>query len=102
MTRHHPDKEVELYRDGDEYVVLFDLEGYEPDDVSVRWRHRRLHVSAERRADGERARVYHRSIGLPKSIDDEGIDASYEDGVLEVVLPISEKQDTGREISVRG
>ena len=101
MTRHHPAKEVELHREGEEYVVLVELEGYEPSDIDVRWRDRRLHVSAEHQTDGERQQVYHRSIGLPKTIDEDGIDASYEDDVLEVTLPISEAQDTGRQIDVR-
>ena len=102
MTRHHPAKEVELYRENDEYVVLFDLPGYDPADVDVRWRDRRLHVSAEHHGEGDRKGVYHRSVGVPKSIDEDGIDAAYEDGVLEVTLPIRERQDTGRKIDVRG
>lgn len=101
MTRHHPEKEVELHREGEEYVVLFDLPDYEPGDVDVHWRDRRLHVSAEHHGGSERQQVYHRSIGFPKTIEEDGIDATYEDGVLEVRLPISEKQDTGRKIEVR-
>lgn len=102
MTRHHPEKEVELHRDGDEYVVLFELPGYEPDDVSIRWRDRRLHVSAEGSTNGERTQVYHRSVGFPKTIDEDGIRATYEDDVLEVTLPISDVQDPGRQIDVSG
>lgn len=66
MTRHHPEKEVELYREGDRYVVQFDLPDYEPDDIDVRWRDRRLHVSAEHHGEDDRRQVYHRSIGVPK------------------------------------
>lgn len=100
MTSHHPEKEVELHREGDAYVVLFDLPDYEPDDVEVHWRDRRLHVAVEPQGDDGRRQVYHRSVGVPKSIDDDDIDATYEDGVLEVTLPISEEQDEGRRIDV--
>lgn len=101
MTRHHPEKEIELYREGDEYVVLFELAGYDADDIDVHWRDRRLHVSAEHLGEDDRRQVYHRSVGLPKSIDEDGIDATYADDVLEVKLPISEIQDAGRKIEVR-
>lgn len=100
MTRHRPENEIELYRDGDEYVVLFELPGYDPSDFDVRWRDRRLHVSAEHLNEAGRRQVYHRSMGLPKSIDEDGIEATYEDDVLEVRLPISETQDAGRKIDV--
>ena len=100
MTRHHPAQEIELHREGDEYVVLFDLPGYDPSDIDVRWRDRRLHVSAEHQGEGDRRQVYHRSIGLPKTIAEDGIEATYEDDVLEVTLPISDTPDTGRRIDV--
>lgn len=100
MTRYHPDQEVELHRDGDDYLVLFDLPDYDPDDVEVHWRDRRLHVSAEPDESAESRAVYHRSVGVPKAIDEDGIDATYTDDVLEVRLPIQGEQDTGRRIDV--
>ena len=100
MTRHHPEKEVELHREGDDYVVLFELPEYDPEDFDVRWRDQRLHVSAEHHSGDERQQVYHRSVGLPRSVEEDGIDATYADGVLEVTLPISKRQDTGRKIDV--
>jgi HSP20 family protein len=101
MTRHKPEKEVELHRESDAYVVLFDMEAFDPADVAVHWRDRRLHVSAEHGEDGDRQRVYHRSMGVPKTIDEADIEATFRDGVLEVRLPISDQEDAGRRIEVR-
>lgn len=90
MTTHHPRKGVELYREDDAYVVLFELPDHEPSDIEVRWHDSRLHVEAPAQHDGKRNRVFHRSIGLPKPIRKEGISATYDDGVLTVTVPVSE------------
>ena len=90
MTKHHPEKEVELYRDDGAYTVIVDLPDFEREDVDVRWHDGRLHVEAEHVTTEEgRTRVFHRHLGLPKRIDVEGIGATFEDGVLEVHLPIA-------------
>ncbi|MDG5778500.1 Hsp20/alpha crystallin family protein [Haloarculaceae archaeon H-GB2-1] len=103
MTDHRPAHEVELYRDGDAYVVILELPGFDREDVDLRWQNRHLHVSAEHTADGddEKRTVYHRDVGIPKDIVEDDITASFENDVLEVTLPIEDDSDrSGRRISI--
>jgi len=106
---HHPDHEVELFRDGDAYEVYVALPDCERGDVTVRWNDGRLHVTAETdiEAAGSNgdtpARVFDRHMSVPHEIDADGITASFEDGVLDVHLPIrSESSRPGREIEIEG
>lgn len=88
MTDHKPAHEVELYKREDAYDVYVDLPGYDAGDVDVRWHDGRLHVGAERH-DGDETRVFNRDVSVPRAVDDEAISAAFEDGVLEVTLPIA-------------
>ncbi len=90
VTTHHPRKGVELYREDDAYVVLFDLPDHDPADIEVRWHDSRLHVEAVEGDATGRSGVFHRSIGLPKAIEEGNISAVYEDGVLTVTAPVSD------------
>lgn len=87
MTDHHPDHELELYKEGDTYEVYADLPGYDREDIDVRFHDSRLHVAAEHNEGGS-TRVFNRHMSLPRSVDTGNITASYHDGVLEVHLPI--------------
>jgi HSP20 family protein len=87
MTRHTPHHEVELYREEDSYVVIVELPGAGAEDVDVNWVDGRLSVAAEVATQGRR-RVVSRRVSVPKGIDPDGITARFEDGVLEVTLPI--------------
>lgn len=100
MTTHHPAKGVELYVEDDTYVLLFEMPQFDPDEIDVTWHDRRLHVEAEHTAEGDRREVYHRSVGLPREIDESGISASYSEGVLEVDLPISDEQRQTTQIEI--
>lgn len=98
MTRHAPAHEVELYREEDAYVIYVDLAEYEPADIDVRWHDGRLYVSADRSSGGRRS-IFHRSLGFPHAIAEEDVSATLEEGVLEVILPITDELDKpGREI----
>ena len=87
-------------RDGD-VVLRFDLPGADPDSIEVTTDRRVLTVSAKRTAsDGEqdrplvRERVtgsFSRKVRLAEAIEAEKFEASYENGVLTVVLPVAEK-----------
>jgi HSP20 family protein len=102
MTGHKPAHEVELYRDGDAYVVIVELPGFDSEDVDLRWQNGHLHVAAERDGvdDGKHV-VYHRDVGVPKSVRVDDISATFEDGVLEVTLPLQEADDrSGTRIDV--
>lgn len=102
MTKHHPAHEVELFRDGAVYTVYVELPDVDPDDISVRWQDGTLHVSAEpAHVYEDPSGIYHRRIGVPKAIDQDEITASYDDGVLEVQLPIvGDRAEHGHRIAV--
>ncbi|MBX0322806.1 Hsp20/alpha crystallin family protein [Halomicroarcula sp. F13] len=100
MVTHHPAKGVELYREDGAFVVLVELSEFDREDVDLRWHDRRLHVEAERHEPGERSRVFHRSVGLPRPIREADITATIEDGVLEVTLPIDDRAREGRRIDI--
>lgn len=103
MTKHHPAHEVELYRDGAVYTVYVALPDADPEDLAVQWQDGTLHVSAEPpHVYEDPSDVYHRQIGLPKAIDEDGITASFEDGVLEVTLPIvGDRTDHALDIAIQ-
>jgi HSP20 family protein len=97
------------YRNGDEFVIAFDLPGVDPNavdvDVDV------LTVKAERRPIdlGEQASVqlserplgvFSRQIFLGDALDTARIQASYDNGVLVVRIPVAE-QAKPRKVAVR-
>ncbi|RFA12957.1 heat-shock protein Hsp20 [Subtercola boreus] len=92
---------VDLYRDGDQYVLNADLPGVDPGSVDVDVDGQLLTIRAQRTAaaqDGvkwlaeERPHgTYLRQFSLGEGVDSEKISASYDNGVLSVLMPVSEK-----------
>jgi pheromone shutdown protein TraB len=88
--------DADVYESADDVLVLVDAPGFDKDDISVSLTGRRLEVEAsgrnnfeqeyrfvgERRPDGFEA-----SVPLPARLNAEGGEATYEDGVLRVLLP---------------
>lgn len=79
-----------------ELVVEADLPGYEREDIDVRVTDHTLHIDAEHKAEREelsylrKERVktdVSRKITLPEEVDEDEVSATYENGVLTVVLP---------------
>lgn len=69
-----------------EYKLSMDLPGLQKEQISVEFMDQKLIVSGERRNE-----KFSRSFSLPQTIDTEKIQARYENGVLELSLPKSEK-----------
>lgn len=92
---------VDLFRDGDRYVLHADLPGVDPGSIDVDLDGGQLTIRAQRTADtreGVRWLARERGAGsflrqftLGEGVDLEGISASYESGVLSVVIPVSER-----------
>ena len=92
---------VDLYRDGDRYVLHADIPGADPGSIDVDLDGSQLSVRAKRTAgSGEglqwiaRERGtghYVRQFTLGDGIDLDGISASYDSGVLSVIIPVSER-----------
>ncbi|MFD5634014.1 Hsp20/alpha crystallin family protein [Streptomyces sp. NPDC127077] len=107
---------MDAYRDGDRYVIAFDLPGIDPDaldiDIDIDIERNMLTVKAERRPlpRSENAQtelserplgVFSRQIVLADTLDTEHISADYEAGVLTLTIPIAERAKP-RKISIRG
>ncbi|MFG2983854.1 Hsp20/alpha crystallin family protein [Streptomyces sp. NPDC048258] len=101
---------MDAYREGDEYVVAFDLPGVTPEAIEIDVERNMLTVKAERRpvehADtvqmelSERPLgVFSRQIVLADSLDTERIRADYDAGVLTLRIPIAERAKP-RKISI--
>lgn len=92
---------VDLYRDGDRYILHADLPGVDPGSIDVDLDGGQLTLRAQRTADtGEGARwlarerssgAFLRQFSLGEGVDLDGISASYESGVLSVIIPVSER-----------
>jgi HSP20 family protein len=104
-TRWAPQVDV-FERDGN-LVVHADLPGVRREDVEVNVENDLLVIRGQRRqehleAEGGYRRTersygtFLRQIPLPEGVDPEGIEASYDNGVLEVVVPPPEEQRAGR------
>ncbi|MET0989121.1 MAG: Hsp20/alpha crystallin family protein [Glaciihabitans sp.] len=92
---------VDLYREGDQYVLNADLPGIDPGSIDVDVDGQLLTIRAERTADrrndvkwltSERpAGSFLRQFSLGQGVDPARIEANYNNGVLSVIIPVSEK-----------
>lgn len=82
--------DYELYEQDGEFVLSIDVPGFDHEDIDITWHDARLTVAAERvDEDRGRKRTYHRSFRFPKDVEPDEVSARYENGVLEVTLPVS-------------
>ncbi|THA30675.1 Hsp20/alpha crystallin family protein [Streptomyces sp. A1547] len=93
---------MDAYREGDEYVVAFDVPGVAADAIDIDVERNMLTVKAERRPTAkvddvkmelsERPLgVFSRQIMLADTLDTERIQADYDAGVLTLRIPIAER-----------
>lgn len=92
---------IDLYREGDHYILNADLPGIDPGSVDVDVDGQLLTIRAERTiqaSDGvtwltreRESGTFLRQLNLGQGIDIEGISATYENGVLSVLIPVSER-----------
>jgi HSP20 family protein len=102
-TWSHPNPmPLDAYRDGETYVVSFDLPGVDPEAIELEVERNVLTVKAERRPvhTGEKFEmqinerplgVFSRQLFLGDTLDAEHIDADYDAGVLTLRIPVTEK-----------
>ncbi|RIX30410.1 Hsp20/alpha crystallin family protein [Amnibacterium setariae] len=92
---------MDLYRDGDHYVLAADLPGIDPGSVDIDVDGQLLTIRAERTlasangvkwlAQERRGGSFLRQLNLGQGVDTERIAATYEQGVLTVTIPVSER-----------
>lgn len=93
---------MDLIESDDAYRIRLDMPGLSKDDLTISYKDNELTVSGERtndhREEGEEfVRVersfghFRRSFTLPDSVDAENIQATYENGVLTLTVPKTER-----------
>ncbi|KIF01394.1 heat-shock protein Hsp20 [Streptomyces sp. RSD-27] len=103
---------MDAYRDGDVYVIAFDLPGVNTEALDIDVERNMLTVKAERRpaekADGVQMELSERPLGvfsrqvmLADTLDTEHIEAHYDAGVLTLRIPIAERAKP-RKIAISG
>ncbi|MFD4868065.1 Hsp20/alpha crystallin family protein [Streptomyces sp. NPDC058412] len=103
---------MDAYRQGDVYVIAFDLPGVSTEAIDIDVERNMLTVRAERRPTGKSdgvqmelcerpLGVFSRQVVLADTLDTEHIEADYDSGVLTLRIPIAERAKP-RKISIGG
>lgn len=102
---------IDISETDDQFLITAEIPGVDKDDINIKLENRRLTISGERSfKDEEEGKTYHRvetkfgsfrrSFQLPENIDEDSIDASYKNGLLEVsVAKVESNQKKEIEIS---
>jgi HSP20 family protein len=101
---------MDLSETDDHFVLRADLPGVPQDDVKIELDSSVLTISGERKAEHEERKEgwhrverafgsFSRSLTLPEGVDPEGIEASFNSGVLEVRIPKPEERKP-RQVSI--
>ncbi|MFD0367992.1 Hsp20/alpha crystallin family protein [Streptomyces sp. NPDC059071] len=100
---------VEVSSGAGEYVLRAELPGMDPDDFTITVEDDRITVSAEHSESEEdkehsefRYGSFRRTVRLPVTIPADDVEASYEDGILTIRVPMPEQETgTARTIPVK-
>jgi HSP20 family protein len=91
---------LDVYQDKDQFTVLVELPGLKKEDIEISLRDGTLTITGERKPEGKASEGYknerfygrfQRSVTLPATVDGSKVKASYQDGLLKVVLPKAEE-----------
>ena len=92
---------MDAYRQGDQFVVHFDLPGVQPSSIDLTVEKNVLTVSAQRAwqpAEGDQVLAserpqgnFSRQLFLGENLDTEQVSASYDNGVLTVTVPVADQ-----------
>ncbi len=101
---------MDAWRQGDEFVLEFDLPGVSRESIDIDVERNVVTIKAERVAgNGDWQRLaserthgqFSRQLVLGDNLDLERIDASYDNGVLRLVVPVAEKAKP-RKVEITG
>ncbi len=103
---------VDLSEDEHSIVLRADLPGLKSEDVAVEIDNGVLTLSGERKSEHDESKQgyrrlersfgrFSRALRLPEGIDADSVEASFEDGVLEVTIPKPE-QPKPRRVAISG
>lgn len=102
---------TDLAETDEAYRMQVDVPGMSKDDININLQNNTLTISGERSSERkeeseEYVRVerafgnFHRTFTLPDAVDQENIEATYDDGVLTVDIPKTE-ESTRRQIEIQ-
>lgn len=98
----HSAPRLNLYEDGDAYILEMAIPGISPDSIDITMEDDVLSLTGERPApegiDRDRFSFserpfgkFNRKVHLPRHVDPEAIRAEYENGILTITLPRAEE-----------
>lgn len=104
-----PDVDV-FFRDRD-MIVKADLSGIDPNDVDISVAEDTLTLRGERKADRQIEEEdyysseisygsFERNIRIPRGINPESINATYKNGILEIVVPGAAEKEQPKKINI--
>ena len=92
---------VNLFLDGDDTVLMAEVPGVKKDEIKVQIKDNLITLSGERKTEYPEKASYHRierrgftfdrTIKLPVKVDMDKVKAEFENGILKVVMPRSER-----------
>jgi HSP20 family protein len=102
---------IEVQQRRGELVVRADMPGLRPEDINVTVDHGVLAISGERREEHREDRegfvrsevsygTFFRTIPLPEGADENRVSATFRNGVLEITIPVSNREQ-GRRVQVK-
>ncbi len=102
---------MNVYETDEAFELTLELPGMKKDDIEISIENNVLNISGERKATREEdGRIYHRiesrfgtfsrNLPLPNNVNEDNIEANYDNGVLTVNIPKTE-QRTGKKIDVK-
>ncbi len=103
---------VDLYSDSENYFIEMDVPGIAKDELKISLHNNVLSISGEKKNSNEGNKkftylknersfgAFSREFNLPEEINSDKVSASFENGVLKVVLEKAEKVETKKEIKI--
>ena len=104
--------QIEIFEKNNQLEISADLPGLKKDDIKVEFKGDKLIIQGQRRREYEETKEglhrnersygsFHRSIPLPEGVQPETATASFENGVLKIVMSIQQhEKQRGRRIDI--
>jgi HSP20 family protein len=103
--------DIDVYQEDNNYIVELELAGYKKEDIQLAYNNDLLTIKAEHNEEknDENKKYIYRSRSRQSftrqvrfnNIDGTKIDASYDQGILKIVLPIKGEQEVVNRIEVK-
>ncbi|MFB6254584.1 MAG: Hsp20/alpha crystallin family protein [Halobacteriaceae archaeon] len=94
--------DYELYEEEDEFVLAVEMPGFDPEEITVSWDEGILNIAGEHEDEHrDTQKTYHRRFRFPKEVHEDEISAEYNNGILEIRLPVAGTTVTGKEIEIQ-